>query len=176
MNFARWVISIAALLLVLLVGVGFALSGEWSSTRETTTDLSVEVLWPRIADLRAWEDWAAVGQVEATYSDPASGVGATRAWDSPEWGQGEVRITFARTNRELRYEALIEEGAILIEGRIQLVPHEGGPTRIIWTETGDFGWNPFLAYIALGMERTQGAILAEGLRALTGAPEGSPVP
>ena len=107
---------------------------------------------------------------------PARRHARHRRRDSPEWGQGEVRITFARENRELRYEALIEEGAIRIEGQIQLVPHEGGPTRIIWTETGDFGWNPFLAYIALGMERTQGAILAEGLRALTEGPAGSPAP
>ena len=56
----------------------------------------------------------------------------------------------------------MEGGSLRTDGRIDLVPVEGG-TRVTWTEEGDFGWNPLMGYWALAMERVQGRELQKGL-------------
>ncbi len=172
MNFPPWVISIASLLLLLLIGIGFALPGRWEVSRSVLTEAAPEVVWSRVSDLRAWDGWAPLGGVESEFSDPSYGFGATRSWDSEDWGAGTVRITTFEAPSSLRYEVEVQDGSIRTEGHLEIEPAASG-TTIRWTEVGDFGWNPFLAFIALGMERTQGAVLEEGLRSLKELAEGA---
>ena len=61
-------------------------------------------------------------------------------------------ITSAVPAREVAYEVAVEEGAIRVRGEIELTAIGGG-TRIRWRETGDFGWNPLLGYLADGWGR-----------------------
>jgi hypothetical protein len=62
-------------------------------------------------------------------------------------------------------------------GRVELTPVSGG-TEVAWTEEGDFGWNPLLSFMALGMERMQGdemeKSLAELQRVVTDTTVGPP--
>ena len=46
----------------------------------------------------------------------------------------------------------MEEGSLETRGRIQLEDTPSG-TNVRWSEEGAFGWNPLLAYFALGMDR-----------------------
>lgn len=175
MNFARWVIGIASLLLLTLVGIGFALPGAWSVTREVTTRATPDAVWAEVGDLRRWDGWAPLGQVESTFSARTDGVGARRSWDSEDWGSGEVRIVAATPPSVLDYEVLVQDGEIQTVGAFRISTDPDGTTRVRWTEDGDFGWNPFLAFIALGMERTQGAVLEQSLEALREVAESTAV-
>ena len=74
----------------------------------------------------------------------------------------------------MTYEVRVEEGSLITRGRLALTP-EGSETRVDWVEAGDFGWNPVLAFMALGMERMQGREMEKSLNALR-ARLGGPTP
>ena len=56
----------------------------------------------------------------------------------------------------------VERGALKIQGLLTLEQEEGG-TRIIWRESGDFGWNPLMGFAARGMASSQGDAMRESL-------------
>lgn len=162
MSALKGFISILAILLVAFVGVGFALPGSWSTERSRVVPLPADVVFVYLEDLSLWREWSSMGDVEGTLSDPATGAGATFAWDDPQWGEGVFTITAVTPLREVRYEVGVEGGSIRTVGRFELREGTGG-TEILWREEGDFGWNPLLAYFALGMERMQGQELEKRL-------------
>lgn len=165
MSFPKIVIGSASLLLIGFLVVGFLLPGTWEVTREARFSAAADEVWPNLVDLKLWEDWTSVGQVEATLSSPSSGVGATRAWESEEWGSGRVEITAAEPPRTVRYDVAVQEGEIQTSGLIELTTDASG-THMKWTETGDFGWNPLLGWMALGMDRMQGQEMEKSLTRL----------
>jgi hypothetical protein len=71
-------------------------------------------------------------------------------------------ILTSQPSRAVAYVVQVEEGAIEIQGRIELDSVAGG-TLIRWTETGDFGWNPLLGYLASRMSDLQRAQLNASL-------------
>lgn len=165
-------ISFLALGLLAFVGVGLLLSSSWSTERTRIVAASTDEVYPWVESLERWLEWSAMGQVEGILSDPARGPGATLSWDDPQWGAGVFRITEAIQGRELAYEVEVEDGSIRTRGRIRLAPAPGDGTEIRWREEGDLGWNPLLAYFALGMERMQGDELDKSLDRLQAILEG----
>ena len=176
MNVARWAIALASGGLILIVLIGFALSGTWTATAEARIEASPEAVWPLVADLRRWDDWAPLGQVESDFSPRTVGQGARRSWDSEDWGSGEVTVTSDHEPDSLTYRVRVQEGTIVTDGTLRLDPTPDGATTVTWTERGDFGWNPFLAFIALRMHRTQGAVLAQSLDSLGAVARRQPAP
>ena len=164
---AKLFISAIAVLLLLFVGIGLALPGEWQARRTIEVSAAPEVVWPYVNTLAGWEAWTPWDAVADTVGGPPEGVGATRRWDDPQWGQGEWVLTESEPVRRVAYEVRVEEGALVTRGEIVLEAVAGG-TVVSWSEEGDFGWNPFLAYMALGMDRMQGAEMEKNLAALEG--------
>lgn len=173
MRLFRWLISIIALLLVGVVVVGFALPGTWEAGRDTTINAAPEVVFGYLDSVEGWAAWAPLAEVDGSRSGPAEGPGATLRWDDAEWGEGEWTITEAEASRRVAYEVRVEDGALVTHGEVVLTPTDAG-TRVEWTESGDFGWNPVLAYMALGMERLQGREMEKSLTALTELIAGGP--
>ena len=158
-------ISIVAVLLLTLVGVGLALPGTWEVNRSLVVPAEPDEVFGLLDSVEGWSSWAAIGAVDGSISGPARGVGATLTWDSQEWGDGRWQLTEVESGRSVAYEVAVEDGAMITWGRVTLVP-EGEGTRVEWTESGDFGWNPFLAYMVLGMDRMQGREMEKGLTEL----------
>jgi Polyketide cyclase / dehydrase and lipid transport len=162
---AKIFISAVAVLLLLFVGIGLALPGEWQARRTRELAVPPEVVWPYVNSLAGWEAWTPWDAVADTVDGPPEGVGARRRWDDPQWGQGEWVLTASEPFRRVTYEVHVENGALVTRGEIVLEAVAGG-TAVSWREQGDFGWNPFLAYMARGMDRRQGAEMEKNLAAL----------
>ncbi|MDT8368074.1 MAG: SRPBCC family protein [Longimicrobiales bacterium] len=161
----RFIVAIA-LFLIIFLAAGMLRSGEWTTARSRVIAASPEAIWPWISDLRRWDAWAPLGEVEGIFEAESSGVGAVRAWDDPAWGAGRVTIREVDPGRRLSYDVAVE-GGLTATGRLTLEPiPDGGGTRVRWIEEGDFGWNPLLTWFAPGMEKRQGAQLALGLERL----------
>jgi hypothetical protein len=155
MNPIKAVISLAALVLVAFLVTGFILPGEWSARATLELDSPPDRVFPWVNELAGWDAWAGFDAVEDSLSGPAAGVGATRRWDDPRWGQGEWRLTVSDPPSGVAYRVLVEDGSMSTTGEIRLSPVAGGRTALVWTEEGDFGWNPLLSWFALGMPRMQ---------------------
>lgn len=164
-------ISVLALLLVGFVVVGLALPGDWSAARSRVVAAPASQVFPYLEDLTLWRDWSSMGQVQGTLSDPSRGEGATLSWDDPQWGAGTFRLTGVTALEQVRYEVLVEDGDLRTRGVIQLTSR-GDSTAITWHEEGDLGWNPLLAWFALGMDRMQGEELQKSLDRLQALLEG----
>lgn len=164
MKYMKLFISGFAILLLAFVGIGFALSGEWSAERERVVAAPPQAVHDVLEDLAIWPEWSSMGQVDGELSTPSAGAGASLSWDDPQWGQGVFTLTEVDP-AGVAYEVRVEDGSLQTWGRIDLTSEATG-TRITWREEGDFGWNPLLSWFALGMDRLQGTELEKSLDAL----------
>lgn len=171
---ARMAAVIAGFLLLVLV-VGVFLPGEWRVERSVVVEAAPDRVFPLLDELRRWEEWTPWPGVEMSYEGPAAGAGAARRWDDRTMGDGVFRVVASEASDFLAYEVAVQDSTILTEGRLTL-DEVGGATRITWTESGDFGWNPLMGYVALGMDRLQGRELAKALERLAAVVEGRPLP
>lgn len=172
MKYLKGFIVAMTVFLIAFLAVGVWLPGEWSAERTVTIEAPPEIVWPWIADLRQWDAWAPLGEVEGTFPGATRGVGAVREWDDPAWGYGSVRVREVDEGRRLVYDVDVE-GGLETTGTLSLDP--GGAaarTRVTWREEGSFGWNPLLSWFAMGMEARQGAQLELGLERLRTRVEG----
>lgn len=165
MNPIKAVISVLAVLLLAFVTVGFLLSGEWQASRSAVVAAPPEQLFDHLDSVEGWSRWSPMPFVEGDVSGPPTGEGARLAWDDPQWGQGVWTLTESDRPTSMAYRVEVEDGAMVTLGRVELTPVDGG-TRVTWTETGDFGWNPLLSFMALGMDRMQGDEMEKSLAAL----------
>lgn len=168
-------IASVALLLVGFVVWGLALDATWSAERSIDLDAPPETVFPYVNELAGWEAWTPWDAVDDTVSGPPAGVGATRRWNDPQWGQGEWRITESDIPRRVAYQVRVEDGSLRTDGEIRLERTPAGGTRLTWTERGDFGWNPLLAWMARGMDRMQGEEMEKNLDALRTVLAGAPI-
>lgn len=168
-------ITIVAVVLLAFVGIGFALSSEWSAERTRRVEATPEEVFAYVGDLSRWDGWSSIAQVEGELQGDPAAPGATYSWDDRNWGEGQLRLTEVVPGRAVAYEVGVEGGSIRTSGRITVQPRGAG-SEITWSESGDLGWNPLLSYFALGMDRMQGEELEKGLDRLQALLEGRELP
>lgn len=159
--------AIAALLTLFLV-IGLILPGSWTAEESVVIEATPEEVFPWVNSVSRWETWTNPWP-EGEAEGPEEGVGAGRSWSDPVFGDGSFTIVRSDPPRVVAYEVLVE-GAMRWDGEVAMeaLPADGasteGPTtRVTWTESGDFGWNPLMGYVARKMGTSQGEELARGL-------------
>ncbi len=156
--------TIGALLIGFLV-IGFLMPAEWEAEYAAEIEASPERVFAHLASAAAWEEWTPSPDSGVEVFGPEEGEGSGRRWDDTGYGQGEFVITRSDPPRMLEYRVEVEGGSIVIEGRMTLEA-VGSGTRVHWTESGDFGRNPLLGYMAGQMGELQGAQLEASLASL----------
>lgn len=174
MRLLRRIFGAVALLLVAFVAVGLLLPGSWSTRRERSVEVAPDSVYGILTRPRAWRTWMPWPEGGARFQGPGSGTGAAFTWDDPRYGSGRFELTSTEPLRRVEYAVVVEEGAVRIRGTVRIEPIDDG-TLIVWSETGDFGWNPLLSYAALTMEDRQGEALDSALAGLARAVGGSSV-
>lgn len=142
--------------------LGLILPGGWEAEASIEVQATPAQVFPMLSRAASWEEWTPSPESGTEYFGPAEGAGSGRRWDDLGYGQGEFVILTSQPSHAVDYAVQVEEGAIEIQGRIELDSVAGG-TVIRWTETGDFGWNPLLGYLASRMSDLQGAQLNASL-------------
>lgn len=163
-----------ALLVVLLVCVGWFLPAQYAVSRSVLFASPPEKIWPLIEQPREWARWSVWNQrdpaMKMRYSGPERGTGAEWAWESTSEGNGKMRFTAAESPRRLAYEL---EFADFEGGRNAgelVLAAEGAGTRVTWAMHGEMGGSPMLRWFGLFMDRLVGPDFEAGLlrlRALT---------
>jgi hypothetical protein len=157
-----------AVLIVLFVGIGWLLPGDYRVERSTVIGASPADVVQAAADLQTWPEWSAwtrAGDPACAWEFSGEGVGARMAWDGPEHGQGVLTLTEIEPTRGLFYDLAFEDGAFVAAGGLSLAP-EGAGTRVtMWTE-GDMGANPLNRWFGLLMDGMLGGQFETGLAGL----------
>jgi Polyketide cyclase / dehydrase and lipid transport len=155
--------GVAALLVTVLL-IGVVLPNTWEAKQTVVLPHAPEALFPFIVDLNRWDAWTVWSEFESVVSDPSAGVGATRSWDDAEYGEGRIQLTEVIPGSSVRYLVEVDGGA-RVEGEISLVANQVGST-VTWIESGDFGWNPLMGFMARRLPESQEAQMREGLTRL----------
>ena len=148
-----------------LILIGLILPGTWEVERSLEMPAAPDEVFAHVNDVSRWETWTDWPEAAAERFGPPTGVGAGRSWSDPEFGDGVFTIVESVAGERVRYRVEVEDGSMITEGTIVLDRLLDG-TRVTWRETGDFGWNPILGYVARAMERLQGRELEIGLERL----------
>lgn len=152
-----------AVVLLLLIGIGFLLPTDWEANAEGFVPASPEVVLSFLDSPEGWQAWTPwPDSTERT--GPARGAGATIAWDNRELGAGTFQVESA-TPREVTYRVRVQGAVNAVmetRGTVELSP-EGEGTRLRWREAGDLGRNPLMGYWAFSMDRAQSAELAKSI-------------
>ncbi|MHB1193810.1 MAG: SRPBCC family protein [Longimicrobiales bacterium] len=159
------VLGAGAALLLLFLGLGFALPGTWAAERTAVLSASPEALFPLLERPAAWSAWTAWPDSGLAAGGPERGVGARLAWESDDLGSGSFVIVEAVAPVRVRYRVEVQGGSMRTEGTF-LLAREGTGSRVTWREEGDFGWNPLMGYWALFMGRAQSRELEKALARL----------
>ncbi|MEQ9568791.1 MAG: SRPBCC family protein, partial [Longimicrobiales bacterium] len=139
MKFLKLFISVVAVLLLALVGIGLALPGTWEARRSTVVPGDADAVFDYLDSVEGWAAWTPFAAVEGVRSGPDRGAGATLRWDDPQWGQGEWVLTEVERPRAVAYEVRVEDGALVTRGRVGLADTGTGP-RLDWRGSGECGW------------------------------------
>ena len=153
--------------LVLYLILGLLLPGTWEAQVETFLSSPPAAVFPFLNRMDQWVLWNQLPDSGVETEGPAEGVGAGLRWDDESYGEGSVRIVVSETNARVEYEVQVEGGALEIRGVLSLSP-EGGGVRLLWSERGDFGWNPLMGYAAKGMGASQEEAMRSNLKTLQG--------
>ncbi len=145
--------------------VGILLPSTWEAEAERTLAAPPESIFPLLEEAQAWSAWTPSPDSGLELFGPDRGAGGGFRWDDPGYGKGTFTLGQVDPNGRITYAVEVEGGMIRIEGVLTLVSQENG-TRIVWQESGDFGWNPLLGYMARRMPTLQGEQLAFALVAL----------
>lgn len=173
---AAWkILAVLAVFLILVLGVGVALPGTWNAQRELMIEAPPDSVFVHLDVLQRWERWSPWPAMEMARSGPARGEGATMVWDDPFAGDGTFSIVESVPPTRVAYRVEVEGGSMVTRGVFSL-DATGNGTRVVWTEEGDFGWNPLMGYAALTMHRVQGAELERGLARLRAVVETGELP
>ena len=161
-------------LLVLLVAIVALLGYAWTRpdtytvTRSAVVPAPPERVFALIDDFHHWAEWSPWQKLDpamrATYSGPASGVGAVYAWEgNKQVGKGRMEITESVPPRKVGIKLdFIEPFASNNTTDLTLAP-EGTGTRVTWTMTGNHNFMSKLMSVFVSMDAMIGKDFERGL-------------
>lgn len=159
-------------LIVLVAGlavIGFFLPAKFKIERSVTIAAPAEKIYPMISETRKWPTWTVWNErdpnMKIDYTGPASGTGAKWAWQSKSEGDGSMEFTSADASKGIGYKLVLADVGMISTGVLSMSPAASG-TKIIWTNEGEFGGNPFMRYFGLVMDRMVGKDYEAGLAKL----------
>jgi uncharacterized protein YndB with AHSA1/START domain len=163
-------VFIALIVLVAAVAViGFFLPTKFKIERSVTIAAPAEKIYPMISETRKWPTWTVWNErdpaMKIDYTGPASGAGAKWAWQSKTEGNGSMEFTSADPSKGLAYKLAFADFGMTSTGVLSMAP-DGSGTKLIWTNEGEFGGNPFMRYFGLVMDRLVGKDYEAGLAKL----------
>lgn len=132
-------IALAAVVL-LLVGVVAAQPSEYQVARSRVVQAPPAVVYAEVEDFKRWVAWSPWEKMEPnvqhTYSEPPSGVGATTTWKGEKTGSGAMKFTEATPPSHLGIQLdFLEPFPSSSVVAFDFAP-EGAGTKVTWSMKG----------------------------------------
>lgn len=158
------VLAALALVVVVLLALGFAFPQRWHAERSLLVNADPATIHSLVSDLRTWPEWAdppVVASAEFRYSGPERGAGSAREWHDARGVDGKTAITRDDPAAGVWFETSIEHGETVTSGSVVYEVGAAG-TNVTWRDEGDLP-RPFGLYFRDGVERDVRALFDSGL-------------
>jgi hypothetical protein len=158
------VLAALALVVVALLGLGFAFPSRWHAERSLLVNADPTTIHALVSDLRTWPEWAdppVVAEAEFAYTGPERGAGSAREWHDARGVEGRTEITRDEASQGVWFRSLIDQGETTTSGAIVYEVGAAG-TNVTWRDEGDLP-RPFGLYFRDGVERDVRALFDRGL-------------
>jgi hypothetical protein len=170
MKILKRIILILTAFIALLLGISIFLPSKWEVSRSIIIQAPPERIYPLVANFQnGWKEWSSFDyedpNIVYSYSGPAEGLGAKRAWLSKKMGNGYQIITGAHLNQKVEFELYVTSTNFYLKGYFELIP-EGTGTKVIWKDYGDAGNNPMFRYMGFAMDSMMGKTFETSLQKL----------
>lgn len=157
-----------AMLVVLLLGVSYALPSHITVARTVDINAPEAEVFPYLNSPRKfneWSPWAARGKdMVYEFTGPESGKGAGMSWKSEEFGEGTQEIIESEANKYIKVALDFgDQGGGTSYYR--LAPRGAG-TRVTWGFDTEIGNNPIMRWMGLMFDRWIGTDYEQGLARL----------
>lgn len=174
----RLVLGLGALVLI-LVGVAFALPSHVTVYRSVVINAPEAIVFPQLNNLHHfvdWSPWAARDpQLRVTYAGPETGKGAHMEWMSEKRsvGAGSMEITGSDPNRHI--DLAVNFNGMEGTGTYDVAP-SGSGSKVTWSFGVGTGGNPVRRWQGLMLDRIVGSEYRDGLAKLKDRIEGERQP
>lgn len=166
MNLLKKVAMIACGFIVLFAIVGLMLPSTYEVKRQVSINASAPEVYANIVNLKAWREWSVWYErdpnMKVTFSGPDSNVGMKSSWLSETEGNGVMTLTQVNENQMVEYDLQFPDMGFGSVGVLTLQEENGG-TLVVWTNTGEIGYNPIFRYFGLMMDGMIGPDFEAGL-------------
>ena len=146
-------------------------------TRAATIQAPPERVFAQVNDFKAWNAWSPWAKLDPnckyTFSDPASGKGATYAWEGDgNVGSGNMTILDTRPAEQIdiRLE-FIKPFAGISPTQFTFKPEGTDATRVTWTMSGENGFIGKAFCLFMNMDKKVGGDFEKGLANIKGIVE-----
>lgn len=161
-------VAVVVALLLILVATRPA---AFRITRSATIAAPPAVVHAQVADFRAWRAWSPWEgmdpNLQRTYGDVPSGVGATYHWvGNKKVGEGKMRVTESRPGEHLAIELVFIKPFAATNQAVFTFAPSGGGTAVTWTMTGTNNFMGKAFCLLMDMDKMVGGQFAQGLTSL----------
>jgi effector-binding domain-containing protein len=140
-------------IIVLLLAIGFFLPASSHVERSMVIQASPALVYDQVNTLKNWEKWSPWQsmdpEMQLTYGEKPSGVGAWYSWKGPKSGEGKLTITSAEPNTKISSDLDFGEMGIAKCDYLFEATIEG--TKMTWIFDTDLGSNPISRWMGLLM-------------------------
>ena len=165
------ILGVAVACVLLVVGLCVIISlqpGTFSIQRSTVVDAPPAVVFAKLNDLEAWDQWSPWRALDpnpkTTLSNPSSGKGATFTWDgNAEIGAGSLTIVDSTPDKQVEVEQAFTRpiaGTALMT--FTVAPQDGG-TRLMWRIEGHNNFVAKAMCMLVDMDAMLGPSFEQGL-------------
>ncbi len=161
MKFLKPLLIGLGVFIALVLIVGLIQPTTFSFERSVSIDASPEVIFAKINDLKAWEEWGPWAKqdstLQVTYGEKTVGVGASYSWSGDEKlsGKGKLTITESKAPEALRCQLEFGQGGTG-EGWFRLEPTDSA-TITYWGMSFGIPY-PFNAFSILSMGQMEKSV------------------
>jgi uncharacterized protein YndB with AHSA1/START domain len=171
--------TILLVLAVLIAGVLiFATTRPDTFTVQRSAAISAppEKIFPLINDFKSWAGWSPYEKLDPamqrTFSEPASGVGATYAWNSDgDAGAGSMKITDTTAPTKVALDLDFTK-PMKTSNKVEFTLQPGpGGTQVTWAMHGPVPYVAKIMHLFFNMDKMIGGDFEKGLADLKAAAE-----
>ena len=162
------VLIAAFVLFIALIVVASLRPSSFLITRSTEITAPAAVIFIHVNELRRWDGWSPWARLDPgmkqTFDGPASGLGASYAWDgNKKVGAGRMTITESRPSDLIRIKLeFLKPFASICATEFTLKP-EGQQTTVTWSMAGRKNFVTKAIHMFMNMDKMIGGQFEKGL-------------